>query len=130
MREGVRHVPEKKLDLFLATIQKNEKHYSPSTLYEDYAISNELFHWQSQSTTSAESPTGRRYIQHKEKGYMPLLFVRSEAKVGGYSQPYHFLGAVEYLSHEGSRPMSITWKLRKVMPARLLREFQSMAVAG
>ncbi len=129
MREGVRHLPEKKLDLFLATIQKNEKHYSPSTLYEDYAISSNRFHWQSQSTTSADSPTGQRYINHKEECYTPLLFVRSAAKVGNYSQPYYYLGPLEYEGHEGSRPMSITWKLDVPMPARLLRNFQTLAVA-
>ncbi|WP_193163765.1 DEAD/DEAH box helicase [Microbulbifer hainanensis] len=130
VREGVRHVPERKLDLFFATLQKSEKNYSPSTLYEDYAISSDLFHWQSQSTTGEDSPTGKRYINHSEMGYRPLLFVRSEAKVGGYSQPYHFLGAVDYQHHDGTRPMSITWELRRPMPARLLRNFQSLAVAG
>ena len=129
MREGVRHLPEQKLDLFLATIQKNEKHYSPSTLYEDYAISSERFHWQSQSTTSADSHTGQRYINHKAQGYTPLLFVRTVAKVANYSQPYYYLGPLEYESHEGSRPMSITWKLDVPMPARLLRSFQTLAVA-
>lgn len=129
MREGVRHLPEQKLDLFLATIQKNEKHYSPSTLYEDYAISSERFHWQSQSTTSVDSPTGQRYINHKAQGYTPLLFVRTVAKVANYSQPYYYLGPLEYESHEGSRPMSITWKLGVPMPARLLRAFQTLAVA-
>src|SRR5690606_9674078 len=100
VREGVRHLSEQKLDLFLATIQKNEKHYSPSTLYEDYAISSERFHWQSQSTTSADSPTGQRYINHKAQGYTPLLFVRTVAKVSNYSQPYYYLGPLEYESHE------------------------------
>ncbi|MCC1497646.1 DUF3427 domain-containing protein [Alcanivorax sp. 1008] len=129
MREGVRHLPDKKLDVFLATIEKNEKHYSPSTLYEDYAISSDRFHWQSQSTTSEDSPTGRRYIKHQTMGYSPLLFVRTVAKVGGYSQPYCYLGPVIYERHEGSRPMSITWKLEIPMPARLLRSFQTLAVA-
>lgn len=42
----------------------------------DYSISESLFHWQSQSTTSEESPTGRRYIHHRERGSRVLLFVR------------------------------------------------------
>jgi superfamily II DNA or RNA helicase len=129
MREGVRYLPEQKLDLFLATIQKSEKHYSPSTLYEDYAISGGRFHWQSQSTTSESSPTGQRYINHQKMGCTPLLFVRSIAKVGGYAQPYFYMGPVQYESHEGGAPMSITWKMRVLIPARLLREFQTLAVA-
>lgn len=129
VREGVRHIPEKMLDVFFATITKNEKHYSPSTLYEDYAISSDRFHWQSQSTISEKTVTGRRYVEHLAMGYSPLLCVRSVAKVGDYTNPYCYLGPVIYESHVGSRPMSITWKLEIPMPARLLRSFQTLAVA-
>ena len=129
VQTGVRYLREKKLDIFFATIQKSEKHYSPTTLYEDYAISDERFHWQSQSTTSETSPTGRRYINHKSLGAMPLLFVRSASKVANYSQPYYYLGSLEYEHHEGSRPMSITWRLEQRMPARLVKEFKTLAVA-
>lgn len=64
MRQGVLYLPEKKIDVFLITLNKSDKDYSPTTMYEDYAISPSLFHWQSQSTTAADSPTGRRYIHH------------------------------------------------------------------
>ena len=64
MREGVLHLPDIRADVFFVTLQKTEKDYSPTTMYQDYAINERLFHWQSQSTTSAESPTGRRYVEH------------------------------------------------------------------
>ena len=91
-------------------------------MYEDYLISHEQFHWQSQSGTSAESPTGRRYIRHRELGYTPLLFVRETRKLpSGPAAPYVFLGPCEYVSHRGNRPMSIVWSLRHSVPARLFR---------
>ena len=31
-------------------------------MYKDYAISPELFHWESQNATSPTSPTGKRYL--------------------------------------------------------------------
>ena len=68
MREGVLHLPELRADVFFVTLQKTEKDYSPTTMYQDYAINERLFHWQSQSTTSADSPTGRRYVEHAERG--------------------------------------------------------------
>lgn len=59
-REGVRRVGA--LDeLFFVTLEKEEKHFSPTTRYRDYAISASRFHWQSQSTTSEDSETGLRY---------------------------------------------------------------------
>ncbi|MCA9296485.1 MAG: DUF3427 domain-containing protein, partial [Phycisphaerales bacterium] len=119
--EGVLHLADQKVDAFFVTLHKTEDGYSPTTMYEDYAISDRLFHWQSQSTTSADSPTGQRYIHHRKEGYTPLLFVREHKYLpGGLASPYAFLGPAHYMSHEGSRPMSVTWQLETPMPARLL----------
>ena len=121
-REGVLHLSQSKVDAFFVTLQKTEEDYSPTTMYEDYLISHELFHWQSQSSTSAESPTGQRYIHHRIQGYTPLLFVRETKELPtGLAAPYTFLGPAEYVSHQGSRPISIVWKLKHNVPARLFR---------
>jgi hypothetical protein len=121
-REGVLHLKDRKLDVFFVTLQKSEDEYSPTTMYEDYLISHDLFHWQSQSNTSEQSPTGQRYIRHSEMGYTPLLFVRETKNLpSGLSAPYHFLGPCSYVNHTGSRPISITWKLLQSVPTRLLR---------
>lgn len=128
-REGVLHLPHAKVDALFVTLQKTEQEYSPTTMYEDYAISHDLFHWQSQSTTSPESPTGRRYIEHQHLGYSPLLFVRERKRLpSGLAAPYAFLGPAEYQSHEGSRPISIVWKMRYPIPQRLLRPLARQAV--
>lgn len=118
-REGVLYSAEKNLDVFVVTMVKDEKRFSPTTRYEDCAISTELFHWKSQSGTSPESPTGMRY-QTLGKGLnKALLFVREHQ-----DQAYLFLGEVEYLRHEGSKPMGIDFKLKTPMPAK---EFQGWA---
>jgi hypothetical protein len=121
-REGVLQLKDRKLDVFFVTLQKSEDEYSPTTMYEDYLISHDLFHWQSQSNTSEQSATGQRYIRHRESGYTPLLFVRETKNLpSGLSAPYHFLGPCNYVGHSGSRPISITWKLLHSVPTRLLR---------
>ncbi|PKL64298.1 MAG: NgoFVII family restriction endonuclease [Methanomicrobiales archaeon HGW-Methanomicrobiales-3] len=117
-REGVLYLREKNLDVFFITLNKSEKHFSPSTMYNDYAISERLFHWQSQSTTSASSPTGQRYISGSSK---VLLFVREFNKVGNVSQPFVCLGTARYVSHTGSKPMSIVWRLDAEIPAGVMR---------
>jgi hypothetical protein len=98
-------------------------------MYQDYAINVRLFHWQSQSTTSAESPTGRRYVEHVQRGYTVLLFGREQKSRNGLAQPFSFLGPARYIDHRGSRPMSITWRLEHPLPARLLRTLARLAVA-
>ena len=62
--------------MLLITLNKSDKEYSPTTMYNDYSINARLFHWQSQSTTSADAPTGQRYIGYKAQGSHVLLFVR------------------------------------------------------
>ncbi len=36
--------------------------------------------------------------------------------------PYTFLGPAEYVSHTGSKPMNIIWKLDKRIPAKYLKK--------
>ena len=69
---------QSKVDAFFVTLQKTEEDYSPTTMYEDYLISHDLFHWQSQSTTSAESPTGQRYIHHRDGIHAAALCSRNQ----------------------------------------------------
>ncbi len=128
-REGVLHLLAPKVDAFFVTLQKTEEDYSPTTMYEDYLISHDRFHWQSQSNTSVESPTGQRYIHHRSLGYTPLLFVRETKTLpSGLSAPYCFVGPCEHVSHEGSRPISIVWKLVHPVPARLFRVMARQSV--
>lgn len=128
-REGIVHLPEKSCDVFFVTLNKTEKHYSPSTMYRDYAIDERLFHWQSQSTTSLASKTGKRYLNQRKEGATVLLFVR-ENKTGldGLASPFVFLGPMDYVSHEGEKPISIVWELRHSIPAALLPKTRRLAV--
>lgn len=129
LREGVVQIQSTKIDAFLVTLQKTEENYSPTTMYDDYLISHDQFHWQTQSRTRAQTPTGQRYINHRKMGYTPLLFVREKEKLpSGLTAPYAFLGPCEYLTHEGDRPMSILWKLKHPVPARLFRVMARQAV--
>ena len=126
VREGVKWLSDKKLDVFFITLNKADKEYSPTTMYLDYALNDRLFHWQSQSTTSANSATGKRYLNGKST---VLLFVRENKKTHGQSTPYTFLGPAEYVRHRGSKPISIEWSLLCPMPARLVRKTRRLDAA-
>ncbi len=76
-REGVKWLPAKNTDVFFITLNKSDKDYSPTTMYNDYFINEILFHWQPQSTTSDNSPTGQCYIHHKERGSKVVICVRN-----------------------------------------------------
>ena len=115
-REGVLRSTEWNCDAFLITLKKSDTDFSPTTMYRDYAISTSLFHWESQSTTSVDSPTGQRYLNHRERGSSILLFVRESKTNEMGTEPYLFLGPAAYVSHAGDRPIAITWKLEHPMP--------------
>jgi hypothetical protein len=128
VREGVKYLPEKNLDVLFVTLNKADKDYSPTTMYNDYSINEWLFHWQSQSTTAETSPTAQRYINHRQKGSKILLFVREFKNDVSGAAPYTFLGLADYVKHEGSRPMNIIWKLHRPIPAKYLKKTNKLVV--
>lgn len=120
-REGVLHVENRKLDVFFVDINKSEADFSPTTMYDDFAVTEKIFHWQSQSQTSESSPVGLRYINHRERGYTPLLFLRNKNKLANrLTAPYIFAGPLNYLKHQGSKPISFYWELEHPLPAKIL----------
>lgn len=120
LREGVLYVGDQDLDLFLITLNKNEADYSETTLYDDYALTETLMHWQSQSRTTVQSPTGQRYVTQKGSNRKVMLFARAYRQEDGFTSLYTCLGLADYVSHNGSAPINIVWELRERMPAYLL----------
>lgn len=118
-REGVYHAKQARADLLAFTLDKTSGAFSPTTRYRDYAINRELIHWESQSTTRADSPTGQRYRNHMAMGHAILLF----ARVRQDDRAYYFLGPAHYVAHEGERPMAVTWRLDRPLPGDLFEAF-------
>ena len=119
-REGVKYFAEKKTDIFLINLNKSEKDFSPSTMYEDYAINAQLFHWQSQSQDRLASAKIQRYIHQGQTGNYISLFAREYKNRGSYTAPYIFLGNADYVKSSGERPVSFVWHLHTPIPASLL----------
>ncbi|MFC0272999.1 DUF3427 domain-containing protein [Metabacillus herbersteinensis] len=119
-REGVKHFKDKKLDIFFTTLNKSEKDFSPSTLYDDYAINETLFHWQTQSRVAEGSDIANRYMTHKKKGHKLALFVREYKREQGLTSSFIFLGLVDYIKHSGSKPVSFVWSLHEEIPPYLV----------
>lgn len=118
-REGSRWLEAHGVDLLAFTLDKTSEHFSPTTRYRDYAISPSLLHWESQSTIRGESPTGRRYQTHGENGSHVLPFARLTTDDRAFWLP----GPAHYITHEGERPMAITWRLEEPLPGDLYARF-------
>jgi superfamily II DNA or RNA helicase/HKD family nuclease len=123
-REGLHRMTARKAQLFFVTIDKSDsERFSPTTSYEDYAISPALFHWQSQSTTTEQSATGQAYVSGHEKGWRFYLFARATV-----DDQFTFLGPVRYRSHKGNRPMTIIWELEVPIPPAFLDAYATLRV--
>jgi Domain of unknown function (DUF3427) len=116
---GVYWAEEAKADLLAFTLDKTTGQFSPTTRYRDYAISRELIHWESQSATRADSPTGLRYQRHVRQGSSVMLFARLRTD----DRAFVFLGPATYLKHEAELPMAITWRLQHRLPGDLFASF-------
>jgi len=106
-------------DLFAFTLDKSVGGFSPTTRYRDHAISRDLIHWESQSATSVDSDTGRRYITSALEGTNVVLFGRLRTD----DRAFWCLGTARYRSHEGDRPIAFVWQLDHPLPADLYTSF-------
>jgi superfamily II DNA or RNA helicase len=119
---GLIRCPAIKAIVALVTFQKTEKQFSPSTMYQDYPISRELLHWETQGRTSQASDTGQNLIHHQERGQTMLFFVRSRKKVDGSTSPFTFLGPAQLVSFQSERPIKMVWRLDHAMPVEMFDE--------
>lgn len=126
---GILWVSEARSDVFFVDLHKAERDYSPTTMYRDYAINRELFHWESQSRQTPAQPTVQRYINHQTEGTRVLLFVRERKTFELGTRPFTFLGPVSYVEHRGERPVAFTWRLASPMPEELFEVARSVAAA-
>ncbi len=116
---GVYEAKQANAELFAFTLDKSSGGFSPTTRYRDYAINRTLIHWESQSSTREDSPTGQRYRNHEREGRTILLFARERAD----DRAFWFLGPATYRGHVGEKPMAITWELTVPLPGDLFAAF-------
>lgn len=125
--EGVAWMPEVQTEALFITLNKSTDHFSPETMYKDYALNETMFHWESQNRTSVESQAGQRYINQRTNGVSIVLFVRESKDSENGTRAFTCLGNADYVSHTGSRPMQVLWKLERPIPAALLSVAKAVA---
>lgn len=128
-REGVAENKNLNTELLFINLIKSEEDFSPSTMYDDYAINELLFHWQSQNQAGPETPKGISYIEHQSTGKRILLFVREKNKDEfGNTMGYVFVGEGKLKDYYGSKPMSINWELNETIPHYLWHDAAKLRI--
>ena len=116
---GVYWAEQATADLFAFTLDKTSGQFSPTTRYRDFAINREFIHWESQSATREDSPTGLRYQHHAGMGSEVMLFARLRSD----ERAFWFLGPASYVNHRSERPMAIKWRLKHPLSGDLFASF-------
>ena len=128
-REGTALNKDLKTEILFINLVKSEENFSPTTMYDDYAVNELLFHWQTQNSARPDKGKGLSYIKHKEENKKILLFVREKAKNQyGNSLGYVFIGEGDIKNYYGSKPMSINWKLSEPMPNYLWKDAAKLSI--
>ncbi|MDT7514722.1 DUF3427 domain-containing protein [Rhodoferax mekongensis] len=114
---GCEPMPETKVEILFVTLDKSEG-FSERIQFKDYAISPELFQWQTQNRAGPNNSTGQRYIESPSNRWKFQLFVRENR-----DRAFVAVGPVHLISHEGDHPIQITWRLECPLSSELFRSF-------
>ena len=70
------------------------------------------------------------YSTLSEKAVMQMQTLGKKYPDGGYGNtaPYTYLGTANYVTHNGSRPTNVTWRLDDAIPAKYLKKTNKLVV--
>ncbi|MGJ8657948.1 MAG: DUF3427 domain-containing protein [Akkermansiaceae bacterium] len=108
---GVVSIKDEKTYIHFITFDKDEKLFAEANRYRDFLSSRNTLHWESQSSVTQNSQTGRNYLQQNSNGYKVHFFARMRKAEGKLTSPYLYLGEAEFVNATGNRPIAITWQL-------------------
>lgn len=124
---GTQYNRERKFAMVFVTLDKSDKEYSPTTRYEDYAISPHQFHWQSRNLVRTDSDEGQRILRQRENGWKYILFVRDrKTDCYGNTNGYYCLGLMDIHSAHGECPINVVWDMRSAIPGFVLESAKAV----
>ncbi len=91
--------------------------------FHDYFSDADTFNWETQNSVGPDSGRGQKLINHKANGSKLHLFVRKNKLEAKKAAPFYYCGPVEYVTHEGEKPMSVITKLNAELNDYLKAEF-------
>ena len=111
VREGVLFAKELPADVFFITLNKTERDYSPTTMYEDYAV-NESCSIGNLSARPQRNPQPGSATSTTASEGPPSSCSFARINVATVWRFPIVSGPRRLPEHEGNRPMSIVWRLQ------------------
>ena len=126
-REGCERNKRLNVEAMFIDIIKDRKEGS-NTNYNDFAINETLFNWETKNSVSPTSQAGQNYINETQT---MLLFVRQQNSFPedeDRTMGFTYLGEVNLVRWQGAKPIEIVWRLKTPMPASVLNYAKHRAV--
>jgi SOS-response transcriptional repressor LexA len=117
------HVCPKGSDDQFILVTLNKQGKAVDHQYHDYFTDADTFHWQTQNSVGPDGGRGKGLINHKANGSKLHLFVRKNKLEAKKAAPFYYCGPMEYVSHEGEKPMSVVTRLDNELSEYLKLEF-------
>ncbi|WP_297520557.1 DUF3427 domain-containing protein [uncultured Clostridium sp.] len=116
-------VSDDKKQWFMFVNFEKEEGIKESINHENEFIGDDMFVWQSRSTTTLESEAGQQLIDNKKYGIDMHLFIRKYKDVDGMTQPYIYMGMCDTVESFGEMPITAHLKLRNKVIGKIMNEF-------
>lgn len=113
------HVSLEHDTVLFVTMQKESGRAGES--YVDQFDAPDLFHWTSQASTGPDGKKGRELLDALDTGRRVHLFFRDKRT----PPPFTYCGPLVALRHEGSKPMTVWFRLYEPLSPSLQRRFLS-----
>ena len=101
----------------LVTLNKDDM--NSDHRYADQFLSDREFNWQSQNRTTQTSKHGQMIYNHRAIGLHIHLLVRPTKRAGPSVTPFIYCGEVDFVSWEGTAPITVRLRLREAVPRTL-----------
>ena len=107
--------------ILFVTLEKREDR----TQYREHFEGPDTFVWSSQSSTKPDGKKGREILDALKTGTSIELWMRRRS-----SDPFTYLGRVVPVSHEGSQPMVVTFRLLTPLTSELQKQLRVSPVSA
>lgn len=114
LREGVKYLKEKKTDVLLITLHKSDKDYSPTTLYQDYAVSPRLFTGRARARRAPNPPPVNGTSTTEGRAGTSCCLCVSSGRMSAAPRPIPFLARRSMSATRVADPWTSSggWKMR------------------
>lgn len=131
-QSGVWRPKDGKHWILRVTLKKEDRFFSESTRYFDWAMDESIFHWETPNNWIQESGNGAKFLREIQEGVPVYLLVREKKHdEHGRTSSFWNFGRVKLIpnSVEGQRPIKMQLELEKPLPVSIFRKSCMESVA-